>query len=130
MSGWPSGLRRCVQVAVSPGGVGSNPTSDILLTPACHTALQEPVNERLKENCTNFTGGPQTGKDKDKPNDHTCSQERKYKIAVHSTNISTSISIIYGKKELANVYKSSSIVPLANPSGEMVYMHPGLTKPG
>ena len=27
-SGWPSGLRRCVQVAVSPGGVGSNPTSD------------------------------------------------------------------------------------------------------
>ena len=28
MSGWPSGLRRCVQVAVSPGGVGSNPTSD------------------------------------------------------------------------------------------------------
>ncbi|XP_038442377.1 basic proline-rich protein-like [Canis lupus familiaris] len=24
--GWPSGLRRCVQVAVSPGGVGSNPT--------------------------------------------------------------------------------------------------------
>ena len=31
MSGWPSGLRRCVQVAVSPGGVGSNPTSDIFL---------------------------------------------------------------------------------------------------
>ena len=28
VSGWPSGLRRCVQVAVSPGGVGSNPTSD------------------------------------------------------------------------------------------------------
>lgn len=28
MSGWPSGLRRCVQVAVSSGGVGSNPTSD------------------------------------------------------------------------------------------------------
>ena len=28
-SGWPSGLRRCVQVAVSPGGVGSNPTSDM-----------------------------------------------------------------------------------------------------
>ena len=28
LSGWPSGLRRCVQVAVSPGGVGSNPTSD------------------------------------------------------------------------------------------------------
>ena len=28
-SGWPSGLRRCVQVAVSPGGVGSNPTPDI-----------------------------------------------------------------------------------------------------
>lgn len=28
MSGWPSGLRRCVQVAVSPGGVGSNPTPD------------------------------------------------------------------------------------------------------
>ena len=27
-SGWPSGLRRCVQVAVSPGGVGSNPTPD------------------------------------------------------------------------------------------------------
>ncbi len=27
-SGWPSGLRRCVQVAVSSGGVGSNPTSD------------------------------------------------------------------------------------------------------
>lgn len=27
VSGWPSGLRRCVQVAVSPGGVGSNPTS-------------------------------------------------------------------------------------------------------
>lgn len=26
--GWPSGLRRCVQVAVSPGGVGSNPTPD------------------------------------------------------------------------------------------------------
>ena len=30
-SGWPSGLRRCVQVAVSPGGVGSNPTSDNIL---------------------------------------------------------------------------------------------------
>ncbi|KAL1246790.1 hypothetical protein QQF64_034836 [Cirrhinus molitorella] len=30
VSGWPSGLRRCVQVAVSPGGVGSNPTSDRL----------------------------------------------------------------------------------------------------
>lgn len=28
LSGWPSGLRRCVQVAVSPGGVGSNPTPD------------------------------------------------------------------------------------------------------
>ena len=28
VSGWPSGLRRCVQVAVSPGGVGSNPTPD------------------------------------------------------------------------------------------------------
>ncbi len=28
VSGWPSGLRRCVQVAVSPGGVGLNPTSD------------------------------------------------------------------------------------------------------
>lgn len=28
-SGWPSGLGRCVQVAVSPGGVGLNPTSDI-----------------------------------------------------------------------------------------------------
>ena len=26
---WPSGLRRCVQVAVSPGGVGSNPTAAI-----------------------------------------------------------------------------------------------------
>ena len=25
----PSGLRRCVQVEVSSGGVGSNPTSDI-----------------------------------------------------------------------------------------------------
>lgn len=32
-SGWPSGLRRCVQVAVSPGGVGSNPTSDNNLFP-------------------------------------------------------------------------------------------------
>ena len=31
-SGWPSGLRRCVQVAVSPGGVGSNPTPDSSLT--------------------------------------------------------------------------------------------------
>ena len=30
MSGWPSGLRRCVKVAVSTGGVGSNPTSDIV----------------------------------------------------------------------------------------------------
>lgn len=30
VSGWPSGLRRCVQVAVSPGGVGSNPTPDKL----------------------------------------------------------------------------------------------------
>lgn len=30
-SGWPSGLRRCVKVAVSSGGVGSNPTSDILV---------------------------------------------------------------------------------------------------
>lgn len=29
-SGWPSGLRRCVQVAVHPVGVGSNPTSDKL----------------------------------------------------------------------------------------------------
>ena len=28
-SGWPSGLRRSVQVAVSSGGVGSNPTPDI-----------------------------------------------------------------------------------------------------
>ncbi|KAF6293095.1 hypothetical protein mRhiFer1_009011 [Rhinolophus ferrumequinum] len=28
VSGWPSGLRRCVQVAVSSGGVGSNPTPD------------------------------------------------------------------------------------------------------
>lgn len=27
-SGWPSGLRRCVQVAVHFVGVGSNPTSD------------------------------------------------------------------------------------------------------
>ena len=26
--GWPSGLRRCLQVAVSPGGLGSYPTSD------------------------------------------------------------------------------------------------------
>ena len=26
---WPSGLRRCVQVAVSSGGVGSNPTAAI-----------------------------------------------------------------------------------------------------
>ena len=26
-AGWPSGLRRCVQVAVSPGGAGSNPAS-------------------------------------------------------------------------------------------------------
>lgn len=31
-SGWPSGLRRCVQVAVSPGGVGSNPTPDNFAT--------------------------------------------------------------------------------------------------
>ena len=31
-SGWPSGLRRCVQVAVSIGGVGSNPTSDSFLS--------------------------------------------------------------------------------------------------
>lgn len=29
VSGWPSGVRRCVQLAVSSGGVGSNPTSDI-----------------------------------------------------------------------------------------------------
>ena len=35
MSGWPSGLRRCVQVAVSPGGVGSNPTSDNTFLFAC-----------------------------------------------------------------------------------------------
>ena len=28
LSGWPSGLRRYVQVVVSSGGVGSNPTSD------------------------------------------------------------------------------------------------------
>lgn len=28
LSGWPSGLRHCVQVAVSLGGVGSNPTPD------------------------------------------------------------------------------------------------------
>lgn len=28
VSGWPSGRRRCVQVAVSPGGVGSSPTPD------------------------------------------------------------------------------------------------------
>jgi hypothetical protein len=27
-SGWPSGLRRCVQVAVHSVGVGSNPTPD------------------------------------------------------------------------------------------------------
>ena len=26
VAGWPSGLRRCVQVAVSSWGVGSNPT--------------------------------------------------------------------------------------------------------
>ena len=32
-SGWPSGLRRCVQVAVSSAGVGSNPTSDKSLGP-------------------------------------------------------------------------------------------------
>lgn len=31
MSGWPSGLRRCVQDAVSPGGLDSNPTSDNIL---------------------------------------------------------------------------------------------------
>lgn len=37
-SGWPSGLRRCVQVAVSPGGVGSNPTPDKLIFCAPSTA--------------------------------------------------------------------------------------------
>ena len=31
-SGWPSGLRRCIQVAVSLGGVGSTPTPDRLLS--------------------------------------------------------------------------------------------------
>lgn len=36
-SGWPSGLRRCVQVAVSPGGVGSNPTPDSLTFLATRT---------------------------------------------------------------------------------------------
>ena len=47
-SGWPSGLRRCVQVAVSPGGVGSNPTSDILLSLGTrfnpHTAATFPLS--------------------------------------------------------------------------------------
>lgn len=37
-SGWPSGLRRCVQVAVSSGGVGSNPTPDKLIFCAPSTA--------------------------------------------------------------------------------------------
>ena len=40
---WPSGLRRCVQVAVSSGGVGSNPTAAIsgfrLTRYALHTYL-------------------------------------------------------------------------------------------
>ena len=48
LSGWPSGLRRCVQVAVSPGGVGSNPTSDkacILLTLFQHTSRIEFVEK-------------------------------------------------------------------------------------
>ena len=31
-SGWPSGLRRCIQVAVSLGGVGSTPTPDRLFS--------------------------------------------------------------------------------------------------
>lgn len=41
LSGWPSGLRRCVQVAVSPGGVGSNPTPDKLAF--CHSTAPHPT---------------------------------------------------------------------------------------
>lgn len=49
-SGWPSGLRRCVQVAVSPGGVGSNPTPDTTSfwhAPPTHSPPPSPPSQPL-----------------------------------------------------------------------------------
>ena len=78
MSGWPSGLRRCVQVAVSPGGVGSNPTPDSLafchrtpphtphLLPPSSTSPAPPHSSPPKLGATDLdlsglTPGPQLG---------------------------------------------------------------------
>ncbi len=60
VSGWPSGLRRCVQVAVSSGGVGSNPTSDNVFVPVAVPKDRASVNINKSRLCISILWQPIT----------------------------------------------------------------------